>query len=90
MWRANVEPAPPPTSNGFVLLTVLGREPVLLSIETFRQHEFLMLVHDRTIFHTEGLADKIPFGKKAVADRGYTGEECKQKLGIRNPPDSDE
>ena len=44
MRRANVEPALPPTSNGFVPPTVLDREPVLLSIETSRQHQFLMLV----------------------------------------------
>jgi hypothetical protein len=50
---------------------------------------FKAAAHDRTIFLTEGLADKIPAGKKVVADRGYTGEKCKEKLSIRNPRDSD-
>jgi hypothetical protein len=50
---------------------------------------FKAAVHDRTIFLREGLADKIPAGKKAVADRGYRGEKGKEKLSIRNPRDSD-
>jgi hypothetical protein len=50
---------------------------------------FKAAVHDRTIFRTEGLADKMPVGTKAIADRGYTGEECKEKLSIRNRRDSD-
>lgn len=50
---------------------------------------FKAATHDRNIFITKGLADKIPAGKKAVADRGYTGEKCKQKLAIRNRRDGD-
>lgn len=50
---------------------------------------FRASVHDKTMFRRHGLADKIPDGKKVIADRGYTGEPV-HKLSIRCEHDSKE
>ena len=50
---------------------------------------FMAAKHDKTIFMKEGLYDKMPAGKKAIADRAYKGKKGRDKLAIRNPRDSD-
>lgn len=44
-------------------------------------------VHDKEIYESK-LRKKMPAGKKAIADRGYRGEEGRRTLCIRNTHDS--
>jgi DDE superfamily endonuclease len=44
--------------------------------------------HNKTIFCEDGIADCLLAGKKAIADRGYRGEKCAEKLSICNQQDS--
>jgi hypothetical protein len=43
---------------------------------------------DLDTFQNHGLKDKIPAGKKAIADKGYIGES--EKVSFANSHDSDE
>jgi len=48
---------------------------------------FKAATHDKTIFKKD-LSKKIPAGKRAIADRGYSGKACEHQLSIRNARDS--